>query len=251
MLHVDAHFARGHSHTVCQDYAVVGTRTAVVSDGCSSAPHSDVGARLLAHAALGATYGALDSGAWLDEPRDAQRRMGLPDGCLDATVVLASADETSIVVTMFGDGVVAARRSDGGLTLIEVSYDEAAPPYPSYGLCPERAAAYAAAGLGSPRFEGTADAPEVRALGGGLRWTFPREHWCAVLIGSDGLSAFTDGRSTVQPSDSIVEALFRYRSPRGRFVTRRLRKFLAKEAPARGIHPHDDVAIAALCWEGS
>lgn len=249
MLHVDAHFARGRSHTICQDYAVVGTRAAVVSDGCSSAPHSDVGARLLAHAALGASDEALVSGAWLEAPRRAQRRLGLPDASLDATLVVASAGDDRIEVTMFGDGVVAARRSDGGLTLIEVGFDESAPPYPSYRLCPARAAAYAAAGLGTPRVDATADAPRARPLGGGLRWTFPRPRWSAVLIGSDGLCAFADPEQAVQPPGTVVEALFRYRSPRGAFVTRRLRKFLSKEAPARGLHPHDDVAIAALCWE--
>ncbi len=249
MLAVDAHFARGRSHTVCQDYAVVGPRAAVISDGCSTAPHSDVGARLLAHAALGAAPEALVSGAWLGGPHDTQRRMGLPVSSLDATVVIASADRDTVEVTMFGDGVVAARRGDGGLTLIEVGFDEAAPPYPSYELAPDRAAAYTAAGLGTPRIHATADAPTARPLGGGLRWTFPRTQWSAVLIGSDGLSAFTDGDNAIQPPEPVVEALFRYRSPRGAFVTRRLRKFLAKEAPASGIHPHDDVAVAALCWE--
>ena len=250
MLHVDAHFARGHGHTVCQDYAVTGAHRAVVSDGCSGAPHSDVGARLLAHAALSATHEELRGGAWLDAPRRAQRGMGLPDACLDATVLIASARDDAIGVMMFGDGVVAARRSESGdLTLIDVHFSEAAPPYPSYGLCPARARAYDAAGLGRPRIDASPDAPSPGHLGAGLTWTFPRADWSAVLIGSDGLSAFVDGRQGVAPTQTVVESLFRYRSPRGAFVTRRLRKYLTKEAPARGLHPHDDVAVAALCWE--
>ena len=123
MLHVDAHFARGRSHTVCQDYAVAGSRVAVISDGCSSAPHSDVGARLLAHAALAAAPETFVSGAWLNAPQSTQRRMGLPAASLDATVVIASAGDDRVEVTMFGDGVVAARRCDGGLTLIEVGFE--------------------------------------------------------------------------------------------------------------------------------
>lgn len=248
MLHVDGHFARGRSHAVCQDYALASARRAVVSDGCSSAPHSDVGARLLAHAAMSASSTALASGAWLREPRDAQRQLGLPASCLDATVLIADAHDDGIEVSMFGDGVLAARRRDGRLTLIEVSFDDAAPPYPSYALSAERTAAYAAAGLGTPRLRGTTDAPEPEPRGDALHWRFSRDLWSGVLVGSDGLCAFADGRGLVQPTTSVVQALFRYPSPRGAFVTRRLRKFLSKEAPAMGIHPHDDVALAALCW---
>ncbi|MCA9708502.1 MAG: hypothetical protein KDK70_21815, partial [Myxococcales bacterium] len=55
-MYVDAWFAIGDTHVVCEDFACAGHTEAgagfaVVCDGCSSSPQTDVGARLLAAAA--------------------------------------------------------------------------------------------------------------------------------------------------------------------------------------------------------
>ena len=251
MLHLDAHFARGRAHPVCQDYAAVGRRVAVVCDGCSGAPDTDVGARILAHAALQATPAAVADGTWLRQTELAHRALGLNPAALDATCIVARATDNAITVTMFGDGVVAARRLDGTLAIIEVSYPQSAPPYPSYALSERRQRAYDTAGLGTPSIRTTDRAPAPLCQGSGLSWSFSRAHWQAVLVGSDGLGSFRGVDQTLAPSSEVVPALFRYPSPRGAFVTRRLRKYLAREAPTRGLHPEDDVAIAALCWSAA
>ncbi len=249
MLHIDAHFSPGRGHAVCQDYALATAGGAVICDGCSSAPHSDVGARLLAHAAAATPTEALLDRAWLREPQIAARRLGLPEGCLDATCIVARAAPEGIDVCMFGDGVVAARRrADDQLVIIEVTFPQSAPPYPSYALCTQRHAVYEQAGLGVPRLVASAGAPSPRTEHDALQWCFPRSQWSSVMIGSDGLCAFQapDG-SRVAP-DHVVSRLFRFPSPHGAFVTRRLKRYVAKEAPACGLQPYDDVAVAALCW---
>ncbi len=53
-MNTDCFYSIGHSHKVCEDYALSGTigdtlAYAVVCDGCSSSKQVDVGARLLAH----------------------------------------------------------------------------------------------------------------------------------------------------------------------------------------------------------
>ncbi len=248
MLHVDAHFARGRSHAVCQDYAAIGPGIAVLCDGCSGAPDSDVGARLLAHAALQATPDALADGTWLRAAERARDELALDTAALDATCVVARATEHTILVTMFGDGVVAARHRDGTLSVVEVSFPRSAPPYPSYALSRLRQQAYADSGLGTPSLRATGHVPDALSQGSGLTWSFPRAEWTSVLVGSDGLSAFRQVDQSFAPAAEIVAALFRFPSPRGAFVTRRLRKYLTKEAPANGLQPEDDVAVAALCW---
>ena len=52
----DAFFSIGKTHMVCEDYARAGTQQnglpyALVCDGCSSSPDTDIGARLLGMAA--------------------------------------------------------------------------------------------------------------------------------------------------------------------------------------------------------
>ena len=65
-MNADSAFRMGSTHAVCQDYAVASAWTAaahtdgaappprpyiILSDGCSSTPDTDVGARLLVKAA--------------------------------------------------------------------------------------------------------------------------------------------------------------------------------------------------------
>ena len=52
MSHADAAFTIGKTHAVCQDYALAQNasdtsplRATWLSDGCSSSPHTDIGAR--------------------------------------------------------------------------------------------------------------------------------------------------------------------------------------------------------------
>ncbi len=251
MLHVDAHFARGRTHPVCQDYAAVGPGIAVVCDGCSGAPDSDVGARLVAHAALQASPSALADGTWLGRTETARCALGLGSAALDATCIIARATEDCVRVTMFGDGIVAARSREGTIAIIEVSYPQSAPPYPSYALSQPRQDAYERSGWGTPTLRASQHAPVAVPCGMGLSWRFPRAQWQSVLVGSDGLGAFRQRDQTLASPCEIVPALFHYPSPRGAFVTRRLRKYLAKEAPARGLYPEDDVAVAAMCWSRS
>ena len=251
-MHIDAHYVRGRTHTVCQDYAVTGPNVAVVCDGCSSAPHSDVGARLLAHAALTAEPSALDSGAWLRGPDSVRETLALPASALDATCIVARALADAITVTMFGDGVIAARgRDDGPPLVIEVAYPRSAPPYPSYTLDADRLQAYEHAGLGAPRIVASHSSPTPVQNTHGVSWHFARSDWSAVLVGSDGLTAFEHEDRSAVPTEQVIGALFRYPSPHGAFVTRRLRRFVQREAPAAGIVTTDDVAVAAVCWEAA
>ena len=56
-MNTDFYCEIGDSHVACEDYALAGKINdnisyAIVADGCSSSPNVDVGARVLAHAAL-------------------------------------------------------------------------------------------------------------------------------------------------------------------------------------------------------
>ena len=53
----DSYFEIGNTHMVCQDYALNGSSPdnrlhySIVSDGCSSSKHSEIGAQILCHVA--------------------------------------------------------------------------------------------------------------------------------------------------------------------------------------------------------
>jgi hypothetical protein len=54
-MNSDSYFEIGNAHQVCQDYALAGNYKdmyyGIVSDGCSSAEHSEIGAQILCHVA--------------------------------------------------------------------------------------------------------------------------------------------------------------------------------------------------------
>ena len=55
-MNEDCYFEIGHSHTICEDYALTGKINenlsyAIVCDGCSASDTVDLGARILAHTA--------------------------------------------------------------------------------------------------------------------------------------------------------------------------------------------------------
>ncbi|MEM6296890.1 MAG: protein phosphatase 2C domain-containing protein [Myxococcota bacterium] len=249
MLHVDAHFVRAPDHVVGQDYAIARGSVAVVCDGCSGSAHTDVGARLLAHACLADPDRVEQPDRWLRAASRAATVVGLPDTALDATCLLATASAETITVHVMGDGVLAARRVDGSLAVIHLVAAHEAPAYPSYRLDPDRACAHRALAGIEPNSRAPEDAPVPQRVSGWLRWTFPRRDFKAVLVATDGAAACTDAAGEACALEAVVDALFRYPTARGEFVTRRLRRFVRRELAQRGWRCNDDLGLAALCWE--
>ena len=97
MMNADHHFWMGKTHNVCEDYAMSGTSGgvsyAIVSDGCSSSPDTDFGARILARAALKHIYQAWSlekySDSVINTARSGALSLGLPQRALDATLLVA------------------------------------------------------------------------------------------------------------------------------------------------------------------
>ena len=144
---VDSHFMIGRTHSICQDYAeasLQGEPTVIVSDGCSSAAHTDFGSRFLVRAAKRALdrY-SKDYDSYVNRVADCsiitadgyRRAMGLPIECLCATLLTAHLSKDVIRTTIFGDGVVAARERDTGrITVDKYEYPSGAPYYLRYTL---------------------------------------------------------------------------------------------------------------------
>ncbi|MBC8139363.1 MAG: protein phosphatase 2C domain-containing protein, partial [Fibrella sp.] len=132
MTQSDAAFAIGKTHKVCQDYALTGDAHATIptvwlSDGCSSSPHTDIGARLLTHVALDRVTdlatafraknesqpGLLDGFIQANLTRVAviAGEMGVRSDCLNATLMglVSGADrngERYLYSILYGDGAL-------------------------------------------------------------------------------------------------------------------------------------------------
>jgi len=168
-VNADVFFTGTKAHKVCADYGrvsrILGKTYAIVSDGCSSSPDTDVGARLLTLAAANTLPNVIGSHwpqiAKQGDSGEVQRVPLLPQDilekahravftppwtpllptCLDATLLVAYETPTGVVVEVAGDGVVIGRKRDKTCLVYDFDCD-GAPSYLSYLLNRERMNAY-------------------------------------------------------------------------------------------------------------
>lgn len=265
-MSADAYFAIGKTHEVCEDYALAKTDFAVLSDGCSGSPRTDFGARFLT---LATEQWLTMSDLTADEVRDLPNNAltiahsmakvaSLPSECLDATLAYIYADELYANVFLQGDGVVAARRRSGGVEIYCVDYLSGAPAYLNYSSNADRRALYLKQDEG---FITTAHLPDNEPMdvyGEGLNphcFIFDLEKYDLVAAMSDGAMSFqrtitndTSKHFEEVPVQDIVEPLMAVKSPTGKFVSRRCKRFL-KECVKKGWHHNDDLSMIALYIE--
>jgi hypothetical protein len=284
----DAYYALGAGHVICQDFALGGMSQhgepyAIVSDGCSSARHSEFGARLMAAVARRELQrGApVDVGRVLRAAWQLGRELGLPPSCLDATLLQAWVHAGRVHCLLAGDGVLAGRRRDGTLEAWAIEAPSGAPPYPSYLLEPGRLAAYLATGperrirhwRGRATPEGARGEehcwleritpgppaagldPSEPAEGFLRRFDLALGDFELVMLLSDGAASFgriapgdPSRRCEPVPLAAVLGQLLAIPSARGEFVVRRCRRFLASFCREQGWQHHDDLAVGAISW---
>lgn len=275
-MNADSVYHIGSSHAVCQDYALAGADTeglgpyAILSDGCSSSPDTDIGARLLARAAERALLESRGSPApdLAETHREAAHLalswaalLGLRPQAVDATLLTAHLDGEELCLGCSGDGVLCLQTRAGALDVYSISYPSGYPLYPSYAHQPERLRALKEGGRAGKeiRHYHSASAAEPLQLLGATGGGAPTEvfsfraadYQCAALF-SDGLHTFfharekeAGARAEPVPLDAVVRDLISFKHPRGAFVARRVRMFL-RDCQRRGWQHADDLAAGAL-----
>jgi len=163
----DSYIEMGHSHNICEDYALNGVINGempyiIVCDGCSSSKMTDFGARIMAHAcktALHERYRTIDSLIKLigniDEELEIHLRneiylrtkhiamstlenFGLPYNVCDATLLYAFIYKGMIYLNVYGDGnIIINRKNIEGIkhtNWFNLTYESNAPFYMSYNM---------------------------------------------------------------------------------------------------------------------
>ena len=280
-MNADSAFRVGSTHAVCQDYAVAGAFAAaaqsdgapcrpyvILSDGCSSSPDTDTGARLLVKAAerLLRESGGPRADGLAGLHAEAARLalswaglLGLRPQAVDATLLTAHLDGEELVVGCSGDGVVCLQTADGALDAYVVSYPAGYPVYPAYAHQPARMQTLADAGRARKevtRLRAASAGERLRPArvsdGGGLTEVFvvkAADYKFAALL-SDGVQSFLDSRrSGPIPPESVLPELVSFKNTRGAFVGRRMKGFL-KDCRRKGWRHGDDLSLAALYLGG-
>lgn len=284
-MNADSAFHIGSSHAVCQDYATAAACPpaahteapgplarpyVILSDGCSSSPDTDIGARLLVKAAertlreLGGPPGRELGELHREAARLALKwagALGLPARALDATLLTAHLDGQEMFIGCSGDGVVCLQTWGGAVDVYSVSYPSGYPLYPAYAHQPERLLALDS--TGRPRKEvrhfRSASVEERLQLCDVSDGDSPTEVFAVsadeykyAALFSDGIHSFSragraegGGPCSPIPMESVLPELISFKNTRGAFVGRRMKRFL-KDCQRQGWQHADDLTVGAL-----
>lgn len=284
-MNADSAFQIGASHAVCQDYSLAGAGLpamhsetpgwqagpyVILSDGCSSSPDTDIGARLLVKAAehILRGPGRAQASDLAEIHKEAARLalawaglMGLPPQAVDATLLTAHLDGEELVIGCSGDGTICLQAWSGAVDAYSISYPSGYPLYPSYAHQPRRLLAMEDEGrlrkeIKHLRSASVEDRLRMRGAhcGDSLTevLTASAPDYKNVSLFSDGIHSFfharqtEDGfRSEAVPFGEVLRQLISFKSTRGAFVGRRMKRFL-KDCRAKGLQHTDDLSVGAL-----
>ena len=239
----------------------------ILSDGCSSSPDTDVGARLLVKAAEKKfTKLGVEDVEWLH--KEAARlaigwakSIGLPVQATDATLLSAHVSNAGLIVACSGDGVIVLESQSGTIDVYAISYQAGYPYYPSYSHQLERLKDL----IFNRRTE--KEIKHYRSSPGDQHFTLidvTTNHsstevfelnvsdYKYVAVASDGIDSFFHtpqsaiGKKTENISllDVLAE-LWSFKNSHGAFVERRMNRF-TKDIQANGWQHADDLSLGVI-----
>ncbi len=275
MTTTDDHFLIGSDHVLagkpCQDHALSGKHGAiayaVVSDGCSSGGHTDIGARFISlslsaaireHAERDLPVTADDLARTQEERLRTLALASYPISISDllATCVYLCLNQGGGFASVRGDGVVASKWDDGSILLHRFDWTNNTPFYPAY-LLESREAFVRAHGADD---SAQALSEEVWICRPSGEWKLVRQRTYSTAQGIGGITlpftqvdgleyaaVFTDGVTQVAGVDwkEAVRELLAFKSPSGAFAKRRMIRFVG-DARKAGKGPLDDIAYAVI-----
>lgn len=268
---IDNFIKIGASHKICEDYSLCGqigdVPYIIVSDGCSSSKHTDLGARILCHTAVKVlkhcspvldiiNYEYLGKSIVQRANLIADTLM-LPKSALDATLLIAYIIKNKYRCMMYGDGCyIVGNSKTKTATLTEVSYESNAPFYLSYDndINPKKHQSYFDIFVDEGRVETVTDlnTSERSTNLYNVKDKFDKSGLVSdgdfILLSTDGIDTFIsptgDKKSTVELTKDLID----FKSCAGEFIRRRTQRVL-KNLSVDSMTNVDDFTIAGIYME--
>lgn len=139
-MNTDCAFSIGTTHEVCQDYALSGDHSVSIADGCSGSVLSDFGSRVLSVTAMNKmleleSLHDLDASELVLLSRPSTKVLNLPPECLDSTLLCAAKIDDAGEAVCYGDGVMAIKiknKDTENTLVISIEYTDNYPFYINY-----------------------------------------------------------------------------------------------------------------------
>lgn len=249
----DAAFIIGSLHTCvampCQDYARAAPNVVVVSDGCSSGAHTDLGARQWNLAALDAwnQVPLKNPEQYLEQLLKAGQQRTATMPLLDtlATVAIGAVEDQMLRGFLQGDGFLGFQLADGGVEFWLLDAPGNAPLYPQYLLDPQHYADWKNHVAQEPmtatyyRYDDADVLIDMHTEALTTPYFFqerPVHDVLRMVVATDGIA--TCGRSV----NAVLQDVLAVQDPTGDFMHRRMGAMLRRD----NLSPSDDLAIGML-----
>ena len=278
-MNTDFYYEIGHSHTICEDYALsgqfdLGVAFAIVCDGCSSSDNVDVGARVLAHSAqkglkyVGKAFECVKaSNLFLPIIKESDKviqSLEVNPYCLDSTLLAAIADDKTVKFYVFGDGFVVVKKKDGKTEFAQIEFPSGAPYYCSYFLNDIRLSKYESefgtkAKLtfyelqdGVAQFENSIDFSNYDDFYDKIsealcdKWKLSDIE--SVSLSSDGIATYEkklENSIEQTPMGMTISMATNYKGFSGHFVERRMKR-MKKDLDKDQVSHFDDISVSSI-----
>jgi len=248
-LNTDFAFRMGKDHTVCEDYAFSYEKEnisiAVVSDGCSGSPLTDIGARILTHTFLKEGDYRLNKENLISESRVIASKLCIPETALDATLIYCWSDLNTgkTGFSMYGDGTVMVGTRKNGVLKFDSEYSSGYPYYLNYFKSP-RLLEYSKINqkvvIKETQVNEWVDFFEI-SNSFEPDFIFSKEFDIEDI---EWIVCFSDGISSVN-SDKAAYDFCTFKNMNGNFLQRRFKRW-EKINKKDGLFHYDDVSVAGI-----
>jgi hypothetical protein len=241
-MNADGTIKIGSTHTLCQDYVIAQDDYVILSDGCSSSPDTDIGARLL----VKALDQSLTKPAGIEElHKDAAQTalawanmISLPPESVDATLMSIHVAGDDLIVACSGDGVIMLESRTGDLDVYVISSPSGYPFYPSYVHQPNRLAELVENHRHIKEIKHSSNITTTDSLT--ITFKLNAVDYKYAAVASDGMTSFYSVTLT-----DVLNEFWSFKNSHGAFVQRRMKRF-KKDTQPKGWQHADDLAIGVL-----
>jgi len=257
-MNADAIINIGSTHSLCQDYAIARNGYVILSDGCSSSPDTDIGARLLARAldqALSAHPTTEIASLHQDAARTAldwANMLRLPSQSVDATLLSVHVSGEDVIVACSGDGVIILESHTHVLDIYAISSPSGYPFYPTYVHQPDRLAELINNDRSTKTIKDLRSTNLTTSNSLTVTFKFHVADYKYAAIASDGINSFfhtqqaANGKRLEPLSlSAVLDEFWSFKNSHGAFVERRLKRF-KKDTQLKGWQHADDLAVGVI-----
>jgi len=274
-MNADSYFEIGSSHLICQDYALSGNYKdlwyGIVSDGCSSAEYSEIGAQILCHVTknflqlyydlffndtITADYIAgLLANSIRAKADEVRKVYPISRDALQATLLLAVMTPTKVFIIAWGDGVIVVSGTSGSVFVKEIDYPETnAPVYlmtdldaykKKFDLPEQQIKRIRNYNLWNHTEGAKQEILENVKLEDPFVTSFPIIQGSLVFLSTDGLTQYQDQNKKPVDSSLIIPSVLDYPNYNGQFVKRTM-NFMKRDLARKNWSHADDIGIATI-----